>query len=1168
MPTPLIQSAFTAGEVAPQLWGQVDLRKYQTGLALARNMLVDFRGGTFSRPGTAFVAQCLPQYAEGPPCLLPFIFNQDQSYVLELSGSSEFGNRMRVIQGGAPVLHDGKGITAVTATNPATVTINTGAYAVGDRLYFSGATGLLRDNGVSGINGRTLQVVTSVGNDVTLKDPTTGFMFRADNLTAYGASGVAQAEVNISSPWGADALFELKWAQSADVMTVCHADYPVYEIRRLSQTSWTITAAVFGTSLDNPFPPAAVQINNDLADQQYFFSYAITAYNTNSGEESIVGLLSADVQNRALDQNNGVANQLSWPAVDGANMYRIYKAQPVPWGYQGAPPYFRGLVGQTPGLSFVDNNFEPDFAQAPPDSQDFFVSGPIDSVTVDTPGFGYQNPALVIADTTGFGAVLTATVDTAGALDPVVTITNGGERYSAPTVSVIEDRALYVSGSGLSLSFSDSWTAINPGVSYTPAPGSITISAPGSGFHVPYITYTYAGGGETSFQTGTLYGTITSGAVTGLVNMSPGVAAAASAPSGGTMTFTITDVAADTFGFSRAAVSVGIDGTTPPSCVAYFQQRLVYAASNTAPTTFWMSKPGEYANFSTTYPSLSDDAIQATVVNGEQNAIVSMVAMTTGLIALTAGGAFLIAGDSAGGPVTPSTINARQQTFSGAAPLQPLRVEDRLVYLHARRTSVRDFTYDFFTNVYRGADLSVLSPHLFAGRDILQWTYAAEPNKLVWAVRDDGVLLTLTYLKEQEVAGWTHCDTQGQYVSVCSIPETNQDAVYVVVRRLIAGTYHYVMERFASRDFGQNVPLNIPSQPERVWCVDCGARSALTYPNATLTTEAAFLNVLGNPVIVDGGSGYTAPVATVVDGQGVGTGGAVTLSVTGGVITGATTTNVGSNYLSPQIIIEDVTGQGGVVVVPATNVYVFNVSSPILSGADLGKVLRVGGGIGTVSVINSTTQMVVTMDNPLPGRLPNTPDVVLAPTFAGDWSMTAPSFYFGGLDWLNGQMVQIVADGSVHPPQVVSDGCIQLQIPATLVVAGMGYTCQVQTLRPDAGLPTIQGRRRTVTSTTLRLMDSRGVAIGNSFDSLYEQKERNNERYGQPISFQIGGGALAPTYDEAPIGQDPIGYQDAYTNLGGGWDTQGHLCLLQSWPMPVHLLAYVSEIVLGDTDSR
>ena len=64
------------------------------------------------------------------------------------------------------------------------------------------------------------------------------------------------------------------------------------------------------------------------------------------------------------------------------------------------------------------------------------------------------------------------------------------------------------------------------------------------------------------------------------------------------------------------AVSVGIDGTTPPSCVAYFQQRLVYAASNTAPTTFWMSKPGEYANFSTTYPSLSDDAIQATVVNG------------------------------------------------------------------------------------------------------------------------------------------------------------------------------------------------------------------------------------------------------------------------------------------------------------------------------------------------------------------------------------------------------------------------------------------------------------------------------------------------------------------------------------------------------------------------
>jgi hypothetical protein len=53
----------------------------------------------------------------------------------------------------------------------------------------------------------------------------------------------------------------------------------------------------------------------------------------------------------------------------------------------------------------------------------------------------------------------------------------------------------------------------------------------------------------------------------------------------------------------------------------------------------------------------------------------------------------------------------------------------------------------------------------------------------VWSVRDDGVLLALTYMKEQSVVAWTPMEIDGFVESVCAIPEGGEDAVYIVVVR-------------------------------------------------------------------------------------------------------------------------------------------------------------------------------------------------------------------------------------------------------------------------------------------------------------------------------------------------------------------------------------------------
>ena len=1172
MPAPVLQTSFTAGEISPALWGQVDLRKYQTGLAVARNFWTDYRGGQMSRPGTALVAPDLPLASENPPCLLPFVFSQAQSYALEMSESAAHGKIMRIIFRGEPVRETGLAITACVPGGGGAVFTITGSAAagwlVGRRVYLSGVGGLAKANGVSGVNLQTFTLTTAVAADQWEITDLNGVLVTATTWTAYTSGGTAAREVWVTHPWDGEDLFELKYAQSADVMTVTHRDYEIQAIRRLSQTSWTIAPDTFGSTMAQPTGQAVAAVGNDTADPQYWFGYIVTAYNTQSGEQSSPEDAFVATVNRALNQSTGVVNSITWLPVSGANLYRIYKAQPVPNGYQGSPPYFWGLCGQTESTSFVDVNLEADYSTAPPGNRNPFRGGPINTQAVTDAGFGYVNPTVAVSDVAGSGAVVTATTTAAGAINSPLTIVSGGDNYQTPAATIVENRALFASGAGFTLAFTDVWVNNSRGPDYwEPAPGSILIAGGGAGYHVPRVTFDYTGGGILSFvANGLLYGAMTVGTITTLTQIDPMVVQSLLVPAGGTATFAVVDTPADSFDYSRATATLSFaeGGQNNPGCVAFFQQRRVFASTISKPSTFWMSRPGQYSNYDVSYPVQSDDAIEATVVAGEINEITSLTPVGTGLIALTAGGAYLLSGDGKSAPVTPSTVNARNQTFAGAAPLQPLRVADNLVYVTAQESAVRDLQYDFFTDIYKGSDLSVLSQHLFDDRSIVQWAWAPEPHKLVAAVRDDGVLLTMTYLKEQEVVGWNRNDTNGQFVSVCSIPEGRESALYVVVRRYVFGTgYRYFTERFASRNFGQNVALNTPSNPELAWCVDAGARYPLTYPTGTLTSFGFTLGALTPPVLVAGGTGYPAsPFVQVVDDGGTGAGGVVSVTVTAGAITAVALVSEGANYTRPRVIVGG--GAGAVIAISFQNLAYFETSGTAWSSGDVGKVLRVGGGKGTVLryLVGPPALIEVRMDKQVAGRVPNEPAFVLPPSPTGTWSLTTPVTVVGGVEHLEGCTVQIVADGSVVAPQEVVDGCITLPVAATAITVGQGYTCQLQTLRPAD--PAVQSRRKVVSSVMVRAIDTRGLAIGNHFDDMVEIKQRDDENYGQPIEFQIGGGSLAPGFVGAPLGQDPIGYEDDEVHVGGGWDSQGHVCILQSYPMPAQVTALVSEITVGD----
>ena len=126
---------------------------------------------------------------------------------------------------------------------------------------------------------------------------------------------------------------------------------------------------------------------------------------------------------------------------------------------------------------------------------------------------------------------------------------------------------------------------------------------------------------------------------------------------------------------------------------------------------------------------------------------------------------------------------------------------------------VRDLAYRFEDDVYSGSDLSVMSSHLFKGYQIADWTYAQVPNSVCWSVRDDGSLLGLTYMREQDVWGWHRHATDGAFEGATAISELDEDKVYLCVRREINSETRRYIEIMAAR---------IDDPVEHSFFVDCG----------------------------------------------------------------------------------------------------------------------------------------------------------------------------------------------------------------------------------------------------------------------------------------------------------------------------------------------------------
>jgi hypothetical protein len=1015
----LMQYSFMAGEWSPNLYARTDLTKYKAGAATMRNFFVDYRGGASTRFGTKWVMQALGSLVR----LIRFQASSTIGYVLEMGQ-----NYIRFHTQGGPVLETGFAITGATQANPCVLTITGNNYVAGDWIFISGVGGMTQ------LNGNYYIVSNVAGANVTIKD-LFGIPVNSIGFGTYTSGGTAQRIYTINSPFAAADLALVKFAQNVQFMVLTHPNYSPQLLTFNGPTNWAITTITFGATVSPPTGPSATATGG--TGTTYNYAWVVTSVDV-SGQES--GPSTVVNQTTTGFIGSGATVVVSWTAATGAVSYNIYRSSPSAAGVVPTGVQF-GFVGTANATSFVDV-LPPDFSVTPPVPQNPFSGGSVTSLTITANGTYSAVPSVTIAPpTSGQTATAQASLGVTAASISSTTIgwSVGDTAATVPglgvTVALI---VATVDGSGNILTFQP---LTYPGTNR----GSIT----GVGTSVPtnpvrLFHNGIVGSSKSVFVNltwGVLSGNITNGG--NGYTTAPGVSFS---PAGATATAVITLLQSN------------------PSVPCYFQQRLTLMAPVSNPQAFYMSVPGSPYNFNISNPTQPDDAITGTLVSSQLNSIKSALPMPSGLIMLTSSSAWQVNGGSAGSPVSATQIVAQSQAYNGASDVPPLIINYDILYVQSKGSIVRDLSFNFYTQIYTGTDISVLSNHLFYGQQIKEWAWAEEPFKIVWAVRADGILLSLTFDKEQDIVGWArHDTTNGTFQSVASITEQTSfglvDATYFAVQRFNLNNGNaspIYIERLADRF----MPYGI----EDGWCVDCAVQSAPQFPNANLT-------------------------------------------------------------VGPDI--------------PNTD-FIFSATASVFTSGMVGQIIRMAGGIATITSFISGFQVTGTITQAM-AVIPGT--TFPLPAAAGQWSIWVSATVFSGLSFLEGQTVNVNADGVAYTGLTVINGAITLPQAASKVTIGLPIVAQLESLYLDAGQPTIQGKRKRVGPAVLRVKDSRGLQVGRTFNTLVSIKET-----GIPLLSASG---LIQADEWVPL--DPL------------YDLYGQICIQQSNPWPSTVLGIVLDVAVGDS---
>lgn len=289
-----------------------------------------------------------------------------------------------------------------------------------------------------------------------------------------------------------------------------------------------------------------------------------------------------------------------------------------------------------------------------------------------------------------------------------------------------------------------------------------------------------------------------------------------------------------------------------PAASTFHGERLVFLGAAIArPQAVAGSKVSDFENHT---PGTDDaDAFLfniASDINNTGRWLASKRALLVGM----AGGEASLAGASDRAKITPSSVNAQEETVEGCADIAALKAGNAVLFVQRHGRRVNELSFVFADDQYTAPDLTELAEHI-TETGIREMAFHKDPWNTAWATRADGLLIGMTYKREQDVVAWHRHPVGGSFAggaavveSVSTIPGANGDETWLTVKRTIDGATRRYVEVMTDR-------VQPGQRDDDFIHVDC----SVTFDNPVTVTGIAN----DDPVVV------TAPAHGAANGDSV-----------------------------------------------------------------------------------------------------------------------------------------------------------------------------------------------------------------------------------------------------------------------------------------------------------
>jgi hypothetical protein len=285
-------------------------------------------------------------------------------------------------------------------------------------------------------------------------------------------------------------------------------------------------------------------------------------------------------------------------------------------------------------------------------------------------------------------------------------------------------------------------------------------------------------------------------------------------------------------------------GTTGyPACVELFEQRLVWARTDYQPRTVFFSRtglPGDYAPSNGDSTVTADHGMALDIIAGRFDKILWLREAPRLQIGTSSGVRTIGASDTSSG-LSPTNISQRLEVNTGADFVIPAVVGTSTVYLEKFGKALRNMYYDYQLNGLTAPSISTIHEHLFV-EPVIKVAFADTPDKVLWALRQDGTVIGVTINAEEKVIAFHRHDlgTDSFVKDIGVIPGEDRDEVWLLVERTINGQIVCYVE-YLDRTFNE-----LDDDIEDAFFVDCG----LTYDGVPTNTISGADHLAGEAVDV------------------------------------------------------------------------------------------------------------------------------------------------------------------------------------------------------------------------------------------------------------------------------------------------------------------------------